>query len=160
MIESKNDLKDTWQLRSVSLCWLNFIHVMWLPCVDWIAPPYISCISITTVLRRNHFQRLSAILNSDSLRCYLMMTFADDAFSNLVFFCKTCLLHAASVAPNKSGPTKYTEWQWSCWRFWHVGRSLFRDAATWLANLRINTAIRFPCPCVTVHEANEWKKIC
>ena len=59
---------------------------MWLPCVDWIAPPYISCISITTVLRRNHFQRLSAILNSESLRCYLMMTFADDAFSNLVVF--------------------------------------------------------------------------
>ena len=57
--------------------------------------------------------------NSDSyvyfnpLQCYLMMMFADDAFSNLVaLFCKTCQLHAAGVTPNKYGFPKCREWQW------------------------------------------------
>ena len=57
--------------------------------------------------------------NSDSyvyfnpLQCYLMMMFADDAFSNLVaLFCTTCQLHAAGVAPNKYRLPKYIEWQW------------------------------------------------
>ena len=57
--------------------------------------------------------------NSDSyvyfnpLQCYLMMMFADDAFSNLVaLFCKTCQLHAAGVAHNKYGLPKCIEWQW------------------------------------------------
>ena len=47
------------------------------------------------------------------LQCYLMMMFADDAFSNLVaLFCKTCQLHAAGVAPNKYGLAKCIERQW------------------------------------------------
>ena len=35
MIESKNfsrNFKDRWRLRSASLCWLNFIHAMWILC--------------------------------------------------------------------------------------------------------------------------------
>ena len=35
MLESKDfsrNFKDTWRLSSVSLCWVNFIHAMWLLC--------------------------------------------------------------------------------------------------------------------------------
>ena len=73
-----------------------------------IPPPYIIRISNATVLQRSHCKRMSNILYSNPLQCYLMMMFADDAFSNLVvLFWKTCQLHAGGVAPNKYGPLAF-----------------------------------------------------
>ena len=94
-----------------------------------------------------------------------MMMFADDAFSNLVdLFCKACQLHAAGVAPNKCGLPKCIGWPWKllkapiCWVTYSMTPLSGARKFTPSVFCQVNNAFGFPCPCVTVHEANEWKK--
>ena len=96
-------------------------------------PPYTRRISIATCYREAAANACPPFWNSvtcynfNPLQFYVLMMFGDAIFFDLRnLWCKTCQLHAAGVATNKSGLPKCMRWPWkslkapTCWVIYSV----------------------------------------
>ena len=130
-----------------------------------IPPPYISRISNATVLQRSHCKRLSAILKFRQLCLFQSIAvLPDDDVRRRCIFQPSSFILINQSAPRLRGRPKQI-WASEVYRMaveiaeaFHMLGDLLRDARKFVHFVfcrQDNNAIGFPCPCVTVHEANE-----